>query len=876
MNLPRSCPFFAAVSLAGVLAVLVTAAPAPRPTQAEIDQWINQLGDSAFVVREKATHKLWEAGDYAEAALKKAAKSDDPEVSRRAREVLDKFQWGLYPNTPKEVADLITAYQNPDPSPDKGPPARQKADVIRKLLHAGPYGVKAVRRLSLVEPASEVREAVFADLRKELPVFLTDGKYDTVEVLLEAGALSKSMGPGDLAAFWYLRGKPESTIERWQMLASDGDQRRASEVLAYLYRARGDLAAARKAADKAHHRQLLESLLYEAADWKALAAKPSLDNAEGDMEKAAFRAAYNRLAGNDKEMQAALDEVRKLAEAAAGSEETLFLAAKAFLLNDKPQEGLEWLGQSNHGPERFEVLVTQYRYPEAMALVDAAKTTGSRDLQALELLQARTLHQLGDKDKAQAIFKRYADQIKEGHNDDEVVHLLLETEHRLGLKDQAFEHCARALELHGADPMKGSIRSLLAKVFPDKVDAAIVWWTVLRRKYAAEKFPESLSRLRKLLEGKLAVKEVEELLEESEKGADGLGEAMRANAQVAVARAAGHPELAERYLEKASQPEAITVLGDLYAAKGRWEQAVKAYRRAWGLNKEQPLPLLLAGIALQRSGKEEEGKQLIELAHTIPLGDAEARSALLQELSRRELSEAAHREAELLRVVAMPDSLYFGTALRRLALDAILKKDYAAAVRFYEQSMLRCLSRSTVFVQPGAYVGVPGMIHRLKAEAHLAAGELGAAKKEITLAQTVLPGNIDLAIQLLPGLEKRGLAKEADALFREVLAVHEKLCKTYPKCAWMHNSVAWMSACCHRELDGALAHAKQAVELAPEAPAYLDTLAEVHFQRGEKDEAVKLQKRVIELDPKRPYYRKQLKRIEAGDPKVERPQEDDD
>ena len=68
----------------------------------------------------------------------------------------------------------------------------------------------------------------------------------------------------------------------------------------------------------------------------------------------------------------------------------------------------------------------------------------------------------------------------------------------------------------------------------------------------------------------------------------------------------------------------------------------------------------------------------------------------------------------------------------------------------------------------------------------------------------------------------------------------------------------------------------KAVELAPDNAGYLDTLAEIHFQRGDKDKAVALQKRVVELDPKRSYYRKQLRRLEAGDPSAERPPEDQD
>ena len=135
---------------------------------------------------------------------------------------------------------------------------------------------------------------------------------------------------------------------------------------------------------------------------------------------------------------------------------------------------------------------------------------------------------------------------------------------------------------------------------------------------------------------------------------------------------------------------------------------------------------------------------------------------------------------------------------------------------------------------------------------------------------------MDLAIQLLPPLERGGFKKDADRLFEDTLAVYEKLCRDHPHCAWAHNSAAWLSACCRRNLDAALTHANRAVELAPDNAGHLDTLAEVLFQRGDKEKAVAIQKKVIALDPKKMYFRKQLRRLEAGDPRAERPTEDED
>jgi tetratricopeptide (TPR) repeat protein len=82
-----------------------------------------------------------------------------------------------------------------------------------------------------------------------------------------------------------------------------------------------------------------------------------------------------------------------------------------------------------------------------------------------------------------------------------------------------------------------------------------------------------------------------------------------------------------------------------------------------------------------------------------------------------------------------------------------------------------------------------------------------------------------------------------------------------------------MAACCRRDLDEALPLAEKAVSLEPTLPGFRDTLAELLFQRGKKDEAITQMKKCLELDPKREYYRKQLKRFEAGDPKADVPPE---
>ena len=83
----------AVLGLGLAVALVCSPQPAPAaaaPSQEEIARWVRQLGDQRFTTREKATQQLWSSGQAAEPALQQALKSPDPEVARRAGEILDK------------------------------------------------------------------------------------------------------------------------------------------------------------------------------------------------------------------------------------------------------------------------------------------------------------------------------------------------------------------------------------------------------------------------------------------------------------------------------------------------------------------------------------------------------------------------------------------------------------------------------------------------------------------------------------------------------------------------------------------------------------------------------------------------------------------
>jgi tetratricopeptide (TPR) repeat protein len=120
------------------------------------------------------------------------------------------------------------------------------------------------------------------------------------------------------------------------------------------------------------------------------------------------------------------------------------------------------------------------------------------------------------------------------------------------------------------------------------------------------------------------------------------------------------------------------------------------------------------------------------------------------------------------------------------------------------------------------------------------------------------------AIDVVPEFQRRDMKARADELYGEAMRQQDEVLAKYPDATNHHNNAAWLAVNCDRNLDKALAHARRAVELRPKNAAYIDTLAEVQFRRGEFDAAIKTMQRCVELEPRQPRHREQLERFEAG------------
>src|SRR5262249_4327908 len=142
------------------------------------------------------------------------------------------------------------------------------------------------------------------------------------------------------------------------------------------------------------------------------------------------------------------------------------------------------------------------------------------------------------------LFTRLSEQTKDGFDA-----LLIETEHKLGLKDLALKHLVPLLNnLRNEIPQE-----VFTPLFAKQAEIATAWWKYLRARHAKEPTLAVLQRLVTLLEGKLPPTEFTALLDEAEQASRKLPAVerdQRLHALVETCPLVGREDLTPTYLEK--------------------------------------------------------------------------------------------------------------------------------------------------------------------------------------------------------------------------------------------------------------------------------------------------------------------------------------
>jgi tetratricopeptide (TPR) repeat protein len=154
------------------------------------------------------------------------------------------------------------------------------------------------------------------------------------------------------------------------------------------------------------------------------------------------------------------------------------------------------------------------------------------------------------------------------------------------------------------------------------------------------------------------------------------------------------------------------------------------------------------------------------------------------------------------------------------------------------------------------------------ARAHVIRGD--GDKGLAVLTEGVIENPRAAPLWLMIGALELRASREAEAL-----SAYRRAIRLDAKNSTARNNMAYLLVTASdralRNTEEAMAHVRVALRAEPDNPAFLDTLAEIHFKRGERRLALSVIRRAIELAPRDDFFRNQLQRFEKDDPKSSEP-----
>ena len=847
--------------------------------QAQVKKWIDELGDADFTTRENAHKNLWKAGSDAEEQLKVALKGDDAEIRKRSLELLEKFKWGIYHDSPIAIIDLIQAYQSGT--------LQDKEKSIAKLIEMGGLGVKSVIKIINAEEQEDVRNSVLSyaskSVSKVIPYLIEKNEFKFLDQILQMMLENRAEGVfSNYAVYAILSASTDKIINQ---LSKNKPPKISDEInkeiLAYLYRSKGEHNDALKFAKESKNPELYTQLALEASKWKAVL---DTDHFPDDLllGKLGYKLAMYRLANEKTEFDGAKKTLMEIAEELTGkdkngveSTEQLFQAAKIALLNYMVPEGIDSLLKNKKRMMVAEIYASRFEFDKIKSLIEEAKTENAKDVPALEIHWAKILYGLGEKEQALKILDQYSSRIADKSEGDwplKLVHAWILIKKR----DRALDDAASYLQKIEHREASGR---MLNKMFGDDSEFYDPLFRFFFKKKNTETALAVIKQINDLhdkkLDSKAVLKLVDDLLEYASTVTAEESVSLK-NAAGAILKKYGLDEKLKELADKFGSETILLSLADLYAEKKEWAKARDSFKVAWDKDKSKSIIAFMIAKMEENIGDKAQASKWKDLSTWAPLGNEQVRLDFAYALGKRNYVDDALIQFDLVSKTGEPGSYSVGASSRALASRLIEKKSFEKAADGYELAMLRCMTPFVSFTQSQAYVNVPSLIARLRCRAAIDTGDFDKVDSFASKAFDLQPGEVELPILVYQPLIAKGKKELADKIFASAKKSIQKVGDDYPNCAWAHNSAAWLSACCKSDLIWGLNQAEMAINLDGKSAAHLDTLAEVLFQLKRQKEAVEAQTKAVALEPTKIYYKKQLKRIQNGDPSVDRPEENDD
>lgn len=884
---------FPGAEILSCLALLVAAAPAasnepaaaapaqlaPPTVESSIESLIAELANESFAVRENASKRLWEHGDDAIRQLKEAATGTDPEAAYRARDLLRKIDLFITPGTDPAVIRLIERYKKAALS--------EKADLLDALREKRAY--RQILKLYAAETQPKLRELlqpmVEGLARTAARECLLAGDPKGARVVLEM-APADANGLLALAAFHRANGTLDAELARAQTSSAKG----AKAWQLALYRAAGRIPEARAAAAAAGESAVAASMALLAGDpvpWLEYATATGGERTLDLYSPLALKRWNGETLGNGdlEPLVRALTSRNSSSRRVAFS--ALFLlgqtaAAEPVLAKLSPLDAFSYFEAEERIPEAFAALGLDPEKPDFSAWVatrferltsdpDESKSTSKELVIVASFLESRCLDDAlaGAYDKP---LIRLADK-----DLDTFTGLIGDLSGKLFPRIRVSGPLLRVARQWAGDDNERWEKLLLA-AFGDDSETLAAWGWLAQLKPAATR----QQRLAAMVAMAGYGADPDHLRQQW------LDLAWAAITQAEPARKTVLLKYLQLLVTPSMDVETLLKIHDLsppteepaesegrlllhLSATNRWADAAKVifglFNNEKRFNDEQrsssnarPELHAYAAACLRRAGKEDEAAEHDGWVEKLALGDADDYRRIAQGYAFGDDYDRSLRWLRRAACEAEPGGDDFDLIIDSLASELLDAGQWAQAAAFSE-----ALAQGHSQLKYGSTSEQLLLRVRLQADlAHalsLLEQDRPRALRMLETCHSTFKCDGLLADSFFPALRSVGLIKEHDAWFETTWQHMQEAIQRYPASHNTRNSAAWLAARAMRHLDEGEAHLRAALATHPQQAAYLDTMAELQFARGRREEALKWSQQSINFMPSDSAIRRQYHRF---------------
>ena len=640
----------------------------------------------------------------------------------------------------------------------------------------------------------------------------------------------------------------------------------AVRALVLVKRASGDVQGAAKLADELVDGDRTDCLRVEQAQWRQLAGQYAADRVQlGIPSLVAFAAAVNTRAGLP---DVADTLARTLVEATHQEAGAPVATVQAALATERVKDALTLLDKLDDASIRFQVFYLRQNYAAAMESAQRLLTDrshGAEERASIELMLARMAFFTGDVKQGRERFALLqADALKRA--DSKRLYRLVAT---LALTDRRDDALKLAQEALARIPTAEFRPTMIDALFGDRADDARV---LLPLATESTEVHEQFAAVERLLQDGPSPQQLDALAKRA-----ATADLPARCAMARILAVSGRAQDATQLLLDAQRAPGekglrAAELGDALVRLQQWSAAASAYQQAFTARPSAALAVFAAACE-HKAGQADRAREWLDRGSRMLLGDGEKRIELAKSLLRAGFDDQAEAQLRLADRTSDFASGVPMAAARELALVEYRRGNYAAAAKQIERSVLLRL-RLDLLTEESLAINDLHMLQRFQALALLKDGKGPQAMHPIDLCLKLLPAEVNLPIDAVPLLHKAGMPREAADLLQHAVAAQEEQCRQYPSSASMHNGLAWLLVRLHANLDAALEHALNARELSPYSLAIADTLAEVYFQKGEKQKAIDLIDQCIRRQPDMLRHRQVRHRFETSTPDTDPPPEE--